>query len=74
MGDLVKCVYGFPDLYYGMVFSEGFLPEPQTYGIVVSLYWDQIIFQDEWVYEIRCLDGEYRYFLQSEMEIAISIP
>tara|TARA_R100000008_G_scaffold68693_1_gene45942 strand:+ start:3685 stop:3930 length:246 start_codon:yes stop_codon:yes gene_type:complete len=73
VGDLVKCVYGFPDLYYGVMYSEDFLPAPETYGIVVSVYWDQIIFQNEWVYEIKCLDGNYRYFLQSEMVLADNI-
>tara|TARA_R110002020_G_scaffold219311_1_gene427146 strand:- start:321 stop:566 length:246 start_codon:yes stop_codon:yes gene_type:complete len=74
VGELVKCVYGFPDLYYGVLYSEEFIPSPESYGIIVARYWDQIVFQNEWVYEIKCLDGTYRYFLQNEMTLAVIVP
>ena len=66
IGDFVRCNYAFYDFYY--LYTEigySYLPH---YGIIADLAWDEDWFRVETVYKIYCMDGEYRFFLEDEIE------
>jgi len=70
MGDFVSCSYErFPFLYD--LYDDGEDDEPAHithHGIVVYVDNDHHDYLDEYIYEVLCLDGIKRLFLQSELK------
>ncbi len=70
VADFVSCDYDFLD-FYSYFYDEtkdGHLA--RYYGIIlqsIEEHWD---FIDEHIYEVLCLDGEKRYFMESEIKLA----
>lgn len=67
IGDFVRCNYAFYDIYY--FYTESEYPYLPYYGIIIDLVWNDAWIQAEAVYKIYCMDGEYRFFLEDEIEL-----
>ena len=65
VGDFVACDYSHILLfnYYDEEISQTYY-----YGIVVEVDYAYYEYMDEYVYEILCLDGVKRYFMESELK------
>jgi len=67
VGDFVKCSYErFPFLYdwYEEEMNSDYLV---YHGVVVYADGTHHEYLDEFIYEVLCLDGEKRYFMESEL-------
>jgi|TARA_B100001094_G_scaffold37010_1_gene31159 hypothetical protein len=67
VGDFVKCSYErFPFLYdwYEEDENSSFFV---YHGVVVYADGTHHEYLDEFIYEVLCLDGEKRYFMESEL-------
>ena len=65
VGDFVTCDYEAI-----MIFHYTYEDERRSmyyYGIVVQVDATYHQYMDEYVYEVLCLDGEKRYFMESEL-------
>ena len=65
VGDFVACDYS------QIVMFSYYDDEGDTllyYGIVVAVDYAYYDYMDEYVYEVMCLDGEKRYFMESELK------
>ena len=71
IGDLVRCFYGFFEFYSYFYEGDEYMYLP-FYGIVVELETNWLGM--ETVYKISCLDGEYRFFLEDEIEKTNATP
>lgn len=65
LGDFVACDYA--QILIFSYYDEDELDEMKYYGIVVYIDYSYHEFMDEFVYEILCLDGQKRYFMESEL-------
>jgi len=66
VGELVACRY---DVYHFLNYVFGAYDEPNIpvfHGIVISRE-DGIPYFDEYIYEVYCTDGRYRYFMEDEV-------
>jgi hypothetical protein len=66
VGDLVACRYDLHHFFYCVFGPDDHAPIPVFYGIVVAREEGTPYF-DEYIYEIYCTDGTYRYFLEDEV-------
>ena len=67
IGDFVKCSYDrFPYLYdwYEELSDSDYVT---YYGVVVYVESTHHDYLDDYIYEVLCLDGEKRYFMESEL-------
>ncbi len=65
LGDFVACDYS--SILIFSYYSEEELDEMKYYGVVVYIDLSYHEFMDEYVYEVLCLDGQKRYFMESEL-------
>ena len=68
VGDFVRCHYDFFE-FYSYFYEEEYTYLPY-YGIVVNIATDVDWITMEVVYKVYCLDGQYRFFLEDEIEMA----
>ena len=66
VGDLVACQYDLHHFFYYIFGPDDDTPVPLFHGVVVARE-DGTPYFDEYVYEIYCTDGKYRYFLEDEV-------
>ena len=66
VGDFVSCDYSSIMLFS---YYEEELVTAYYYGIVVEVDYDYYEFMDEYVYEVLCLDGQKRFFMESELQM-----
>ena len=64
VGDFVSCDYSSIMLFS---YYEEELGSMYYYGIVVQVDATYHQYMDEYVYEVLCLDGEKRFFMESEL-------
>ena len=67
VGDFVKCSYDrFAYLYdwYEELSDSDYVT---YYGVVVYVDTTHHEYLDDYIYEVLCLDGEKRYFMESEL-------
>lgn len=69
MGVFVRCAYDFYHFFSSWYDEDNSLMP--FHGVVVDIMDDQG-FYGESVYQVYCLDGQYRFFLQDEMELVDS--
>jgi hypothetical protein len=66
IGQLVKCGYDTYE-FFKYIFPDD-PPVPATYyGIVITAEHESYFFGGI-IYEVYCIDGNYRYFLEEELE------
>lgn len=66
VGDFVRCSYDrFPYIYDW--YEEDDLEYEVYYGVVVYVDSAHHEYIDDFIYEVLCLDGTKRYFIQSEL-------
>ncbi len=65
IGDFVSCDYTSI-----LVFSyyEEEVSSVYYHGIVVEIDYAYYEYMDEYVYEVLCLDGQKRYFMETELQ------
>lgn len=66
VGDFVSCDYSSIMLFS---YYEEELIRAYYYGIVVEVDYAYYEFMDEYVYEVLCLDGQKRFFMESELQM-----
>ena len=66
VGDFVSCDYSSIMLFS---YYDEELSNVYYYGIVVEVDYAYYEFMDEYVYEVLCLDGQKRFFMESELQI-----
>ncbi|MAH50866.1 hypothetical protein CMI37_33930 [Candidatus Pacearchaeota archaeon] len=69
-GEFVVCFYDFLDFFSYIYDEDDNRTDVRYYGIVVASDDQYQAFVDEYIYSILCLDGEIRYFMESEIELA----
>ena len=70
IGDFVVCDYEYI-AYVRHYYQRGDQVNASLYyGIVVGIDWSFYEYMEEYVYEILCLDGEKKYFMESEINFA----
>tara|TARA_B100000886_G_C20092436_1_gene354439 strand:- start:131 stop:364 length:234 start_codon:yes stop_codon:yes gene_type:complete len=65
VGDFVSCDYSSIMLFS---YYDDEISSVYYYGIVVEVDYAYYEFMDEYVYEVLCLDGEKRFFMESELQ------
>lgn len=65
-GDFVKCVYDFVD-FYKYIYEDLDEDDHTYYGIVLRIDTDFYEFMEEYIYEVLCVDGLRRHFMESEI-------
>ena len=65
-GDFVRCVYDFMD-FYRYVYDDVEESDYTHYGIIITIDLEFLDFMDEYVYEVLCVDGIRRHFMESEI-------
>jgi|TARA_R110000824_G_scaffold6070_6_gene27938 hypothetical protein len=72
IGDFVVCDFEYIS-YVKHYYQQGETIDTSLYyGIIVSVDWSFYAYMEEYVYEILCLDGEKKYFMESEIKMAYS--
>ena len=67
VGDFVVCDFEYLSFVRNF-YDQNALADTSVYhGIVVDVDWSFYEYMEEYVYEILCLDGEKRYFMESEL-------
>lgn len=65
-GAFVRCAYDFHQFFsYWYEEKSSFIP---FHGVIVDIVMDEG-WAGESVYQVYCLDGQYRFFLEDEMEL-----
>ena len=66
-GTFVRCVYDFMD-FYTYVYDNIDEKDYTHYGLVIQADQEFLDFMDEYVYEVLCVDGIKRHFMESEIK------
>lgn len=66
IGDFVSCSYDFYN-FFSSWYEERGLTLPH-HGVVVDIIYDDVWYL-EVVYHVYCLDGQYRFFLEDELDL-----
>ena len=66
VGDFVSCDYSQIILFS---YYDDVLENVYYYGIIVEVDYGYFEYMDEYVYEVMCLDGVKRFFMESELKI-----
>jgi hypothetical protein len=69
-GQLVRCVYDFMD-FYRYVYDDLDESDYTHYGIIIKRDDGFVDYLDEYVYEVLCVDGLKRHFIESEIVEAL---
>ena len=64
IGEFVSCDYSSIMLY---TYYDNDLQDSYFYGIIVEVDYAYYEYMDEYVYEILCLDGVKRFFMECEL-------
>lgn len=67
-GTFVKCIYDFMD-FYNYVYDNVDEDDFTHYGLVIRADNEFLDFMDEYVYEVLCVDGIKRHFMESEIRL-----
>ncbi len=67
IGDFVMCDQEFVS-FLNYIYDDDEITWLVYYGIIVHIDAQYHYYMDEYVYEILCLDGEKRYFMESELK------
>ena len=67
-GSFVTCVYDFMD-FYNYIYDDIDESDFQHYGIVIKIDEEFLDFMDEYIYEVLCVDGIRRHFMESEIRL-----
>jgi len=65
-GDFVKCIYDFVD-FYKYIYEDLDEKDYIHYGIIIRIDTDFYEFMEEYIYEVLCVDGLQRHFMESEI-------
>ena len=65
-GDFVKCTYDFVE-FYKYIYEDLEESDYVHYGIVIRIDKDFYEFMEEYIYEVLCVDGLKRHFMESEI-------
>ncbi len=66
VGDFVSCDYSQIILFS---YYDDVLESVYYYGIIVEVDYGYFEYMDEFVYEVMCLDGVKRFFMESELKL-----
>lgn len=69
IGEFVVCLYDFLD-FFAYIYDDIEESDCRHYGIVVRRDTELQSIVGEYLYTVLCLDGETRYFLESEIKLA----
>tara|TARA_Y100000004_G_scaffold171424_1_gene207413 strand:- start:94 stop:324 length:231 start_codon:yes stop_codon:yes gene_type:complete len=64
VGDFVCCDYSSIIVFS---YHDDDISSAFYYGIVIEVDYAYYDFMDEYVYEVLCLDGQKRYFMETEL-------
>ena len=67
-GTFVKCIYDFMD-FYNYIYDNVDEDDFTHYGLVIRADNEFLDFMDEYVYEVLCVDGIKRHFMESEIRL-----
>jgi hypothetical protein len=67
LGEFVVCSYDYLDFFSFIYDDEADTPH---YGIIVHIDLGYLEYIGEPLYSVLCLDGEKRYFMESEIRLA----
>jgi hypothetical protein len=67
VGDFVRCYYDLID-FYSYFNEEDYVYLP-FYGIITEIASDQGWYDLETVYKVYCMDGQFRFFLEDEINL-----
>ena len=65
IGEFVSCDYSSIMVY--TYYDEEMVNAAFYYGIIVEVDYAYFEYMDEYVYEVLCLDGIKRFFMESEL-------
>ncbi len=68
IGDFVGCDIEYISFIDYIWAEEDYIQWSVYYGIIISIDDTYHYYMDEYVYEVMCLDGEKRYFMESELK------
>jgi hypothetical protein len=69
LGEFVVCLYDYLD-FFSFIYDDdddGYAPH---YGIIVDIDLGYLDYLEEPLYSVLCMDGEKRYFMESEIKLA----
>jgi len=69
IGEFVVCFYDYLD-FYSFIYDEEAENDIRHYGIIMKADCKHLEYLGETLYEVLCLDGETRYFTESEVKLA----
>jgi hypothetical protein len=69
VGEFVVCLYDFLD-FFAYIYDDIDESDCRHYGIIVRRDCELQHIVGEHLYIVLCLDGETRYFLESEIKLA----
>ena len=69
IGEFVVCFYDYLD-FYAYIYDEESDTDIRHYGIITRADCRHMDYLGECLYEVLCLDGENRYFTESEIKLA----
>ena len=67
VGDFVTCDFEYLSFVRSFYDEKGITDASVYHGIIIDVDTSFYQYMEEYVYEILCLDGEKRYFMQSEL-------
>ena len=68
IGDFVVCDFEYIS-FVRYFYEDEHLDTSLYYGIIVDIDWSFYQYMQEYVYEILCLDGSKKYFMESEIKL-----
>ena len=70
IGEFVVCLYDYLD-FFAYIYDDIDESDCRHYGIIVRRDGELRNIVGEDLYTVLCLDGETRYFLESEIKLAV---
>jgi hypothetical protein len=69
LGEFVVCLYDYLD-FFSFIYDDDEDRFARHYGIIVDVDLEYLDYLGEPLYSILCMDGEKRYFMESEIKLA----
>ena len=69
VGEFVICLYDLLD-FFSYIYDDIDESDSRHYGIIISQDGEYESLMGEYLYTVLCLDGETRYFVESEIKLA----
>jgi len=69
LGEFVVCLYNYLD-FFSFIYDDEEGGFDRHYGIIVDVDLEYLEWLGEPLYSVLCLDGENRYFMESEIKLA----